>query len=344
TMGYPQGVFGGGYLVPSPPYFAEQTWGAFLALFVTAVWTAREHLVGVWRRLLDGRSRPGDVGVRWATAGLLLGVGGVLFLGQVAGLPPLFGLVYLGLYLAFSTALTRMRAELGPPTHEMAFMGPNQLVIDFGGSYGLPAKTIVAMSTTFYFFNRIHRTHPMPSELEAVKLAERSGTDQRWMFAALLLAVVAGSVAAHLVNVYLGYRWGAPAAGYAQSGVVNDLVGHPRRPNQAGMLFVALGFSLVMGLNVLRFHLPWFTLHPVGYALAMNFGVDYYWLGLLVALALKRGVLRAGGLKGYRRLHAAMIGVMLGEYAVGAFWSIVAMVWRIPTYTISINGRLGWMQ
>src|SRR6185312_1248697 len=32
AIGYPQGTFGGGWLVPSPPYFSEQTWGAFLGL------------------------------------------------------------------------------------------------------------------------------------------------------------------------------------------------------------------------------------------------------------------------------------------------------------------------
>jgi hypothetical protein len=33
---------------------------------------------------------------------------------------------------------------------------------------------------------------------------------------------------------------------------------------------------------------------------------------------------------------------MMGEYGGETVWSIVAMVKRIATYSISINGRLGW--
>lgn len=344
SLGYPQGVFGGGYLVPSPPYFGEQTWGAFLALFVTALWSGRLHLRRIGRQLWRGGSEPGDVAPRWAVAGLVAGLAGVLLVGRTAGFSPAFGLVYVGLYLAFSTALARMRAELGPPTHEMAFMGPNQLVVDFAGTHGLTAKTVVGMASTFYFFNRLHRSHPMPGELEAMKIAEREQVDQRWMFVALWVAVVAGSLAAHTVRLYIGYRWGAPGDGWAQTGVVNDLLSKPRRPNPTAIGFVALGFAMVLGLNALRFRLPGFWLHPVGYALAMNFGVDYYWFGLLVALALKWGVLRVYGLRGYRRLHAAMMGIMLAEFTAETVWSAVAMIWRVPTYSISINGRLGWME
>jgi hypothetical protein len=82
----------------------------------------------------------------------------------------------------------------------------------------------------------------------------------------------------------------------------------------------------------------------MGYALTMNFGVDYYWFSLVVAMALKASVQRYAGLKGYRQLHHAALGVILGEFAVEAVWSTVTMVTRMATYSISINGRLGWNQ
>src|SRR5204862_5687898 len=37
SYGYPGGVFGGGWLVPAPPYFTEQSWGAFLGLCFSAL-------------------------------------------------------------------------------------------------------------------------------------------------------------------------------------------------------------------------------------------------------------------------------------------------------------------
>jgi uncharacterized protein DUF6785/uncharacterized protein DUF6784 len=345
SMGYPQGTFGGGGLIPSPPYFSEQTWGAFLGLFVSALWVARRYLKEVWRDILTGAKCPdGGVPRRWAFGGLIasyLALGGLGFWWNLG-----FGftLLYLGLFLAFSIALTRMRAQLGPPTHEMAFMGPNQLLVDFYGTQGVPASLIARTVTLFHFTNRIHRTHPMPTQLELMKMGERTGTSQGVIFAAVLIAVIAASVFGHLTRIWLGYQYGARMGGADVANVVSEFTTNPRLPNTVAMLFVGVGFVVVLLLNFIRFQLPWFPLHPMGYALAMNFGVDYYWFGLMVAWALKSGVLRYSGLRGYDKLHQAALGVILGEFAVEGIWATVAMVTRMATYTVSINGRLGWNQ
>jgi hypothetical protein len=343
--GYPGGVFGGGWLVPAPPYFTEQSWGAFLGLFVTALWIARGYLRQVWREIWTGRqSDPRGMPHRWTFLGLvgcLLGLGGF---GAATHLAPLLVVLYMAIFLAFSVAVTRLRAQLGPPTHEMAFMGPNQLIVDFNGTHGLAPATIARLVTQFHFLNRIHRTHPMPHMLEAMKMGERSAMNQRWLVVALLLAIVAGSIAGHLVRIYDGYRYGAAGAGGDTASVVTNLVTNPRSPNTVAMAFVFIGMGVVFLLDFLRFRLPWFPFHPAGYALAMNFGVDYYWFGLLVAFVIKGVVQRYSGLKGYRKLHGVALGVILGEFTVETFWSILAIIGRYATYSISINGRLGWNQ
>jgi hypothetical protein len=345
SMGYTQGVFGGGGLVPSPPYFSEQTWGAFLGLFVSALWVARPYLREVWGDIVSGARCPdGGLSRRWAFA---------LFLACWVALGLLgawwrigFGLtmLYTGLFFAFSIALIRIRAQLGPPTHEMAFMGPNQILVDFHGTQGVPAGVVARAVTLFHFTNRIHRTDPMPTQLELMKMGERTGTSQGVIFVGVLIAIIAGSVFGHLTRIWLGYRYGTPMAGGDVANVVHEFTRNPKLPNGIASLFVGVGFAVVLGLNYLRFQFPWFPLHPMGYALTMNFGVDYYWFSLVVAMALKASVQRYAGLKGYRQLHHAALGVILGEFAVEAVWSTVTMVTRMATYSISINGRLGWNQ
>ena len=85
SLGYTElaGVFGGGGLVPAPPYFSEQSWGAFLALFVTAMWVARSYLKEVWRQILHGHPQ-GRQGVphRLAFLGLLWQPGRVWWLSR----------------------------------------------------------------------------------------------------------------------------------------------------------------------------------------------------------------------------------------------------------------------
>src|SRR5260370_38971632 len=106
---------------------------------------------------------------------------------------------------------------------------------------------------------------------------------KRAVFAAVLMAIVAGSLAGHLVRIYAGYRYGAPSAGGDTGSVVANLVNNPRTPNSGAMLFIFLGMGVVFLLDFGRFRVPWFPLHPAGYAVAMHFGVDYSWFGVLVA-------------------------------------------------------------
>jgi hypothetical protein len=346
SLGYPQGVFGGGGLVPSPPYFSEQSWGAFIGLFFMAIWIGRTYLKEVWRAIVTGQPVTGQEMVphRWAFVGLIACMVGVCLLGLLMQLSILFTFIYLSIFLAFSVAIARMRAELGPPTHEMAFMGPNQLIVDFVGTKGFPSAYIPNFTNGFFFANRIHRADPMPHLLEGMKMAERPNMVYWGFFAALALAIVWGSLSAHTVRIYRGYRWGAPGAGYDVAGVINDLKSNPRNPNGIAMLFVLFGMSVVFGLNKIRFTVPNFPLNPVGYALGMNFGVDYFWFGMLIAFLVKGGVQRYSGLKGYRKLHLVALGIMLGEFGAETIWSLYSLITQIPSYSISINGRLGWDQ
>jgi hypothetical protein len=347
SIGYTDsaGVFGGGGLVPSPPYFSEQSWGAFLGLFVTAVWVARHYLSEVWQQIWKG-SPTGDRGVphRVSFIVLLLSLVGVGGISLIIGIPLWMAAFETLLFLAFSAAMTRMRAQIGAPSHEMAFMGPNQMLVDVVGTQALPQAGVSRVVTTFFFMNRIHRTHPMPHQLEAMKMGDTARINQRALFIAILIATILGSVLGHLVYIYNGYRWGAQEAGGDTADVVAQLVNKPHPPNIVAILFVILGFAMVLLLDFIRFRVPAFPLHPVGYALAMNFGLDYFWFGLLIVWIIKLFVERYYGLKGHEKLHQIALGIILAEFCAEAIWAFYAIYTRQATYSVSINGRLGWDQ
>jgi hypothetical protein len=345
AMGYEQGVFGGGGLIPSAPYFSEQSWGAFLGLFVMALWVARGYLKEVWREIVrTGTPDKRLVPHRLSFAGLVLSLGALGWIGVEIGLPFFFVLGYTALFLMFSIAMTRLRAQLGPPIHEMAFMGPTQLLVDFRGTQGVSTSMIARTVTLFHFMNRIHRTHPMPHQLEAIKIADRAGMSQRAMFAALILATIAGSIFGHLARIYISYRFTPANVGGDTANVIAVLTDTPRPPNVAAMAAVGAGFMVVLGLDFVRFRVPGFPFHPAGYALAMNFGLDYVWFGLTIVLAIKAFVQRYYGLPGYDKLRMVAFGIILGEFLAEGIWATYSMVTRTAAYSISINGKLGWNQ
>lgn len=347
SIGNEQGVFGGGGLNPSPPYFSEQSWGAFLGLFASALWLARPHLKKIWAQIATGEPDEGGGFAPRTLFVVFLGcIAGMAVIGVGIGLPLLFVLFYVALFLAFSVAVTRLRASLGAPTHEMAFMGPHQLVLDFHGSAGLSNELLTRTLATFHFMNRIHRTHPMPSLMEGLYLADRNRLSAKGMFIALFLAIPLGTVAGFVMHLYFGYRY-TPVSWVSGElgGFVSNILTTPRPPNPSAMAAVGAGFGVVMLLDFIRFRIPGFWLHPAGYALAMNFGIDYYWFGLLVVLVVKVFFQRFYGLKGYAQLRQVAFGLVVGEFLAELIWATFSMLNdRQATYSISINGKLGWDQ
>lgn len=343
--GYEQGVFGGGWLVPSPPYFSEQTWGAFFGLFVGAMLSARGYLRELWQHIKANTApTPHEIRPRFALLGLILSLAGLAYIGLLSGLSPWLVIAYVGVFLIFSTALTRMRAQLGPPSHEMAFMGPHQLVLGFGANQMLSQADTVRIYHLFFIFNRIHRSHPMPYQLEAYKMGESVGVSARSLFWTMLIAIFAGVALGQIAYIYRGYLRGAPAAWGEIGNATRQIIEQPHPVNVAAILAVVTGFAVVMLLDAIRFQVPGFPLHPVGYALSMNFGVDYYWFGLIIVLIIKSFIQRYYGLKGYEKLRMVAIGIILAEFTAELIWSTITMSTQIATYSISINGRLGWQQ
>ena len=95
---------------------------------------------------------------------------------------------------------------------------------------------------------------------------------------------------------------------------------------------MAGGMGFTFFLMILRSRFMWFPLHPAGYAISMTNGVGYFWSCLVIATFLKWVTLQFGGAGTYRKAMVLMFGIMLGEYVVGAFWSVLSVVIQQPIY------------
>lgn len=331
---------------PRAPYIDEQMLGAYMAVGAFALWAARDHLRGVWRTAVArGRhaSGPDDpMGFRTAVFG---GIAGFVFLvafSAAAGMPVWIGVAFFLLYFAIALAVTRMRAELGPPTHDLHFIGPYQSLYTAFGSRMLGGPALGVM-TLFYWFNRAYRCHPMPHHLESMRLGQSSGVSARSMLPALGAAALVGWIATFWASLHVSYQLGAAARihgwgslGYGSEAYarLNTWVSNATTPDSAGLWGMLVGFLSATGLMLVRMNVYGWPFHALGFAISGGWSMMWAWMSLFVAWGLKVTILRYRGLKGYRDGLPFFFGVILGDFLVGGIWTLLGLLFDMPIHSL----------
>lgn len=316
------------------PYLTEQSFGAWFTIVGIALWSARGHLREVWlkvweprRSTLDDSDEP--MSYRMAFIGILLGMGFLTWFCLSAGMTIAIVLLYFGFFFLLSIGITRLRAELGPPAHEMAGnLNGTALLTLFLGSQGVGLQNLTMLSMFWWFSGRGYRTNPMPCQLEAMKMGQQGGVSLRGMGWAMMFALFVGGFASFWAALHLQYRAGVNAMtahNWGQFYQVNGYASTPVPPDHYGQLWVGIGAVAALLMLRLRMILPNFPFHPAGYAISLTFGAEYYWSCLLLAWMLKWAVLRYGGHRLHQLVMLFMYGLILGEYGAGAFWSLLSL-------------------
>ena len=320
--------------LPRFPYSGEQAIGAYLTLALIALASSRRHLAHVFRSMFKGGKCEGEVmSYRTTLIVLLLAVGFLLGFTFKGGMSLWVGTVYFLLYYLIGISITRMRAELGPPTHEMFPVTPhNSMVLMFGSrKLGIQNLTIFGL---LWGFNRGYRAHPMPHTLEGFKLAEQTGIHLRRLFVMMSLAAMLGTFCAFWAFIDMCYRSGGNA--YPSWGGFNHLQNwlyYPSSTDTTSLLFMGIGAAMTLFFKTMRTRFLWWPLHPVGYALGTSeWTVGWLWFSVMIGWAAKNILLKFGGLKSYRRAVPFFAGLILGDYLVGGGWIILRLLTGIETY------------
>jgi hypothetical protein len=333
--------------IPGFPYTESQSFGCYIGLALFALWTSRSRLIYIAKsffdRSVDLQDANEPLPYRVAILGILIGSGSVFWFCHAAGMSSFMIVAFFTIYFTLAIAITRMRAELGPPAHDLHHAGPDSIITVVSGT-GHMARPDLAMFSLFYGFNRAYRSHPMPIQLEGFKITERTGGRYRPMLFAMLTAIVVGAICGFWANIDQGYRFGASVK-IAPPNVMMVFGGEPwdrmrtwivaplsvqQQYNNRIAIGVGLLFTLL--LNMLRLRLPWFPFHPVGYAVSSSWSLSLLWLPLMIAWGIKLTLLRYGGLKAYRQALPFFFGVILAECVLGSVWALIGIIFKIPTY------------
>ncbi|HGJ66126.1 TPA: hypothetical protein ENS27_12195 [bacterium] len=321
--------------LPEFPYIDQQSAGAYLGLFTIAIWGTRRHLRKVFGNIFSKRKELSDaMSYKTAFFGILLAnILIVIFCIRLGMSIPLI-LAFFILYFALSTAITRMRAELGSPVHDLHFSGPDMIITKPLGSRVFSPGDLTGLSF-LWFFNRAYRGHVMPHQLEGFKLAERSGADNKKMMFAILFTIILATPISIWAYLHAGYKQGGPSGyGFQPFDRLQNWLYNPTQPDIASGIGVGVGLVSSIVLASMRMRFIWWSLHPAGFAVSSSWSMNVFWSSVFISWAIKYFILKIGGLKLHRQSIPFFLGLILGEFVIGSIWSLRGVIFHVPSYLI----------
>jgi hypothetical protein len=313
----------------------DQRSGAWLAIGLLALWTSRRHIRRVVRDAFrfDGAEDDSDPIHKLAVFGVIVGFAFVLVFCRIAGMSVWVAFVYFLIYFLYVIAMTRMRAELGPPTHELHGVHPDYLMVTFAGSRPIGARNL-SVTTLLSWLAYGYRCHPMPHQLEGFKIGTYFRVRTRRLVVAMTVAGVVGAVIAIGFHIVLYYRYRFAVWGVGEFDRLASWITNPRDPDVSNIVRVGIGFVLVVLLAAMKRTFIWWPLYPVGYAVGYGWAMGWLWFSILLGWVAKRVILTAGGIGSYRRFMPLFLGFMLGQFLAGSLWSLIGIVTERNMYTL----------
>ena len=311
----------------------EQSAGGYIGLFFIAIWVSRRHLLRVARAALGlGNMDESNEPMSYRSALFLLILGFLFLVGfsRVAGMSIWLAVVFFALYLMLNVAITRMRAEMGVPVHDIHNGGPDLLLPPALGTRRLGPRNLTIISM-FWWFNRTHYSDPMPHQLEEFKLAEQTRASNRIMLFVMLFATVISIFATFWSFVDPSHRVGMETArmnwvGRESMDRLQNWLLNPTEPNPSTPMNFGIGMIVTLFLAFMRTRFLWWPFHPAGYAVSNSWGMTIAWFPLFIAWVVKSLIMRFGGLKVHRQVLPFFLGLMLGDFVIGSSLSVIGTV------------------
>jgi hypothetical protein len=306
------------------PYPQEQAAGAWIALGAMAVWALK--------------GRQGDNGLRF---GLLACLAAAWGMGTLAGVPPVAGLLMLGVYGLYVVCGARIRAEVGAQwTFAPLVWTPAQVTLHALGPAGMGDRALVVTSL-FESVNVDVRGQAMPNQMESFKIADSLALDRRQVTRLIMLATVLGVALAAFTSLRAWYDAGAATAkanAYAltKSQIVWQTLSrhydNPMPRDLEGMTAAGSGAAATFWLAWMRLRSPAWPFHPLGYVLANTLTVNAFWIPFFLAWLCKTLVRRYGGIRIYRKAVIFFLGMVLGDILTQSFWTLAGRLLGFPVY------------
>ncbi len=322
------------------PFPNFQGFGAYMLFAVYALWLGRGHMRHVYDSIVGSSSFGGDkqeaAGYRMAVLGIAGGIGFLIWFSVRMGMQAWLAVAFFAIYYMLAVAVTRMRAQFGAPVHDLSSTEPDRIIAAIIGSRAIPKADLIGMAM-YFWFTRTYRPFPMPYQLEAIKMQERTADTRSGLLPMLLLATVLGFVVAVWASLSYNYRLGAAAEGHLVSPAwtFNKLAAWltvPEGTRWGPVVAIVVGAVVAFFLQTMRLRLVNWPFHPLGFALSGAFQMNVVWTQLLIAWLVKTSVVKYGGHKLYQQVTPFFLGLIMGQCVVGPIASTIGLLMHQKIY------------
>ncbi|MBD3344473.1 MAG: hypothetical protein GF401_05370 [Chitinivibrionales bacterium] len=356
-----RGIMMPGSVSLDPSNTGLMRFGSYIGIAGMTFFIGRRYYLNVISSTFGFRPNPDTPpSAIWASRAFIPLVIGMVILLNNAGLDWVLGSLMIAITLLMFFVITRINVETGA-----FFVQPNWGVVGilmavFGmGAIGPTAYILMALVAAMFTMDP--RETFMPFLANGLEMA--TGRFRKYAsnksISLIAVMVLAGFAVALVTSLKLQYVNGLDAQDYwALNGVpkypfkflthhlselsaYNELSqsvkinGFERffhmNPDYTLLGWGLAGLALVLICSIGRLRFPWWPLHPVAFLIWGTMPGCKVALSFLIGWAVKTGVVKLSGVRGYRQVKPLMIGIIAGEVCAAFFWTLVGTLYFLRT-------------
>ncbi len=313
-------------------YFRALHIGSVAAIGLFYLWMGRKHFLAVLRKAFTNDRRIDDsdepISYRAAVFGIVFGMAGILAWCWAAGLSLGLAAIMFGWYFLAIMVLTRIISETGLFVYWFGVY-PHQMAFLPFGSENLSRQNVTSL--TMIGWNLVDAaTCIQPQVLQAFKIGDTAKLNRRVLFLMITLAILVSMLACHIPSIWVMYRTAIPNLGWWTRGAARWCAGIVSTPIYRNQYFrgneypdMALGGLFTLFLVFMRKQFLWWPFHPLGFVVNTTWTMGRYWWSVFLGWSIKSVVTWLGGVKLWRKLYPAALGLILGEAFILFTWLLI---------------------
>jgi hypothetical protein len=232
-----------------------------------------------------------------------------------------FALIMLVFYIV-TVGVSRLVAAAGV-THVDTGFSPRQLILRTIGAGPVGPVSLGVFGFLDAAVMHDPRIVLMAQAMNGLKLLHTSRAQAKRFSWAALLAVIIMLAVAFPTMLWICYRHGASALpAWPMTTPARDTLStldsslrSPETPDNWLRAAMVIGAAVMLGLIAMHSRFIWWPVSPVGFVIASAWSTDYWiWFNVLIGWLISTAVRRYGGLRLYRTLRPAFIGLVIGGY------------------------------